>query len=103
MAFLLSPIGSETQPCIVEDTYIYRSLAEHPPRYRLARSSVPHAPGRPSLQAMALAGPNIEFSNARDLSYSEVSCVTILTWDVLIMLSEEVRQGSSHRRHSLTM
>ncbi|KAH9926547.1 uncharacterized protein BXZ73DRAFT_90875 [Epithele typhae] len=28
--------------------------------------------------------------NSRDLSYSEVACVAILTWDVLIMFSEEV-------------
>ena len=29
-------------------------------------------------------------ANSRNLSYSQVACVTILTWDVLIMLSEEV-------------
>lgn len=33
----------------------------------------------------------LEYTNARDLSYSEVACVTVLTWDVLVMLSEEVR------------
>ncbi|EIW57032.1 uncharacterized protein TRAVEDRAFT_30265 [Trametes versicolor FP-101664 SS1] len=32
----------------------------------------------------------LEYTNARDLSYSEVACVTVLTWDVLVMLSEEV-------------
>ncbi|KAI0669053.1 hypothetical protein C8Q78DRAFT_978960 [Trametes maxima] len=30
------------------------------------------------------------YINARSVSYSEVACVTVLTWDVLIMFSEEV-------------
>ncbi|KAH9886949.1 hypothetical protein C8Q73DRAFT_794980 [Cubamyces lactineus] len=30
------------------------------------------------------------YANARDVSYSEVACVTVLTWDVLTMLSQEV-------------
>lgn len=32
----------------------------------------------------------ISYANSRDVSYSEVSCVTILTWDVLVMFSQEV-------------
>ena len=33
----------------------------------------------------------VKYANSRDLSYSEVACVTVLTWDVLIMFSDEVR------------
>lgn len=33
----------------------------------------------------------VNYAQSRDLSYSAVACVTILTWDVLVMLSEEVR------------
>lgn len=37
-------------------------------------------------------GPDaIETLNARNLSYSEVACVAVLTWDVLVTLTEEVR------------
>ncbi|KAI0632598.1 hypothetical protein C8Q77DRAFT_1058926 [Trametes polyzona] len=38
-----------------------------------------------------LLSDELVYTNARDLSYSEVACVTVLTWDVLIMLSEEVQ------------
>ncbi|KAI0753746.1 hypothetical protein C8Q74DRAFT_1373691 [Fomes fomentarius] len=31
-----------------------------------------------------------KYANSRDVSYSEVACVTVLTWDVLIMFSEEI-------------
>ncbi|CDO69946.1 hypothetical protein BN946_scf184836.g20 [Trametes cinnabarina] len=37
-----------------------------------------------------LLSKDVVFTNARDLSYSEVACATVLTWDVLIMLSQEV-------------
>ncbi|KAI9061880.1 hypothetical protein FKP32DRAFT_1594083 [Trametes sanguinea] len=37
-----------------------------------------------------LLSKEVVFTNARDLSYSEVACATVLTWDVLIMLSQEV-------------
>ena len=39
---------------------------------------------------MALVETDIALVDARDLSYSQVACVAILTWDVLITLSEEV-------------
>ncbi|KAI0691687.1 hypothetical protein C8Q76DRAFT_634755 [Earliella scabrosa] len=32
----------------------------------------------------------VKYANSRDLSYSEVACVTVLTWDVLIMFSDEI-------------
>ena len=37
-------------------------------------------------------GPDaVETLNGRNLSYSEVACVAVLTWDVLVTLTEEVR------------
>ncbi|KAH9846551.1 hypothetical protein C2E23DRAFT_572286 [Lenzites betulinus] len=39
---------------------------------------------------MTRFGQEVVFTNARNLSYSEVACVTVLTWDVLIMISDEV-------------
>lgn len=37
-------------------------------------------------------GPDaVETLNAQILSYSEVACVAVLTWDVLVTLTEEVR------------
>ena len=40
---------------------------------------------------MSAEGSYVSYANSRDLSYSEVACVTVLTWDVLVMFSEEVR------------
>ena len=40
---------------------------------------------------MVLSESFVSYARSRDLSYSEVACVTLLTWDVLVMLSEEVR------------
>ncbi|KAH9910686.1 uncharacterized protein BXZ73DRAFT_83294 [Epithele typhae] len=58
-----------------------------PPPHPLPRSCSPRSPWtarmRPSVQ---------DAVNSRDLSYSEVACVAILTWDVLIMFSEECAQ-----------
>lgn len=33
--------------------------------------------------------------NARNLSYSEVACVAVLTWDVFINFADEVRSVMS--------
>ena len=45
---------------------------------------------------MVLSGSQSEdaltITNSKNLSYSEVACVTILTWDVIITLSDEVCQ-----------
>ena len=57
---------------------------------RPRRSSRSVAPQAPKF-AMVHSGPFSVIANSRDLSYSEVACVTILTWDFLIMFSEEVR------------
>ena len=40
---------------------------------------------------MAIPSQERVYANARDVSYSEVACVTVLTWDVLTMYSQEVR------------
>ncbi|KAI0742353.1 hypothetical protein C8Q80DRAFT_1221001 [Daedaleopsis nitida] len=40
--------------------------------------------------SIATPEQRVTFANSRDLSYSEVACVTVLTWDVMVMLSEEV-------------
>ncbi|RPD72781.1 hypothetical protein L226DRAFT_572888 [Lentinus tigrinus ALCF2SS1-7] len=40
--------------------------------------------------SMVLSESFVNYARSRDLSYSEVACVTLLTWDVLVMLSEEV-------------
>ena len=39
---------------------------------------------------MELAESFDAIAKARDVSYSEVACVTLLIWDVLTMLSQEV-------------
>ncbi|RDX48929.1 hypothetical protein OH76DRAFT_614008 [Lentinus brumalis] len=39
---------------------------------------------------MVLSESFVNYSRSRDLSYSEVACVTVLTWDVLVTLSEEI-------------
>ena len=39
---------------------------------------------------MVLTGLEPRDVNSRNLSYSQVACVAILTWDVLIMFSQEV-------------
>ncbi|KAI0364048.1 hypothetical protein BV20DRAFT_983430 [Pilatotrama ljubarskyi] len=36
-----------------------------------------------------LLSEELVYMNARNLSYSEIACVTLLTWDVLIMFSDE--------------